>query len=181
MRVDSSAASWSFSSKKNGQSEADAGFSGTGRKRPDWTSERHVTAITARHLYNVIPIPRKYLAAGTQECTPGSERGGMPVRKIRGKAVLCVGNDLVNLNLRCALLREHGWRVLSSGTGQDGITRFGQETVDVVVLDLDHDGSESALIAAEMKRLARLCPSLCWSGTRAPWLQVQRRRLTRWF
>jgi len=77
----------------------------------------------------------------------------MPARKIGGKAVLCVGNDLVNLSLRCALLREHGWRVLSSGTGHDGTTRFGQETVDVVVLDLDHDGSESALIAAEMKRL----------------------------
>lgn len=88
----------------------------------------------------------------------------MPVRKIRGKAVLCIGNDLVNLNLRCALLREHGWRVLSSGTGHDGITRFGQETVDVVVLDLDHDGSESALIAAEMKRQRPAVPILMLVG-----------------
>jgi len=76
----------------------------------------------------------------------------MPVVKAIGKAVLCIGNDLVNLNLRCALLREHGWRVLSSGSGHDGITRFGQEAVDAVVLDLNHDGSESALIAAELKR-----------------------------
>jgi CheY-like chemotaxis protein len=88
----------------------------------------------------------------------------MPVRKIRGKAVLCIGNDLVNLNLRCALLREHGWSVLSSGTGHDGITRFGQETVDVVVLDLNHDGSESALIAAEMKRLRPAVPILMLVG-----------------
>jgi CheY-like chemotaxis protein len=86
------------------------------------------------------------------------------VRKIRGKAVLCIGNDLVNLNLRCALLREHGWSVLSSGTGHDGITRFGQETVDVVVLDLDRDGSESALIAAEMKRLRPAVPILILVG-----------------
>ena len=77
---------------------------------------------------------------------------GRPVRKQNGKAVLCIGNDLVNLNLRCALLREHGWHVLSSGTGHDGIIRFGQETVDAVVLDLNHDGSEAALIAAELKR-----------------------------
>lgn len=88
----------------------------------------------------------------------------MPVRKIRDTAVLCVGNDLVNLNLRCALLREQGWRVLSSGTGHDGITRFGQERVDVVVLDLDHDGSESALIAAEMKRLRPAVPILMLVG-----------------
>jgi len=84
----------------------------------------------------------------------------MPVRKLRSKAVLCIGNDLVNLNLRCALLHEHGWRVLSSGTGHDGITRFGQETVDVVVLDLNHDGSESALIAAELKRQRPAVPVL---------------------
>jgi len=88
----------------------------------------------------------------------------MPARKIGGKAVLCVGNDLVNLSLRCALLREHGWRVLSSGTGHDGTTQFGQETVDVVVLDLDHDGSESALIAAEMKRLRPAVPTLMLVG-----------------
>jgi len=50
--------------------------------------------------------------------------------------------------------------VLSSGTGHDGTTRFGQETVDVVVLDLAHDGSESALIAAEMKRLRPAVPIL---------------------
>jgi CheY-like chemotaxis protein len=88
----------------------------------------------------------------------------MPVTKILGKAVLCIGNDLVNLNLRCALLREHGWRVLSSGTGHDGVTRFGQETVDVVVLDLDDDGSESALIAAEIKRLRPAVPILMLIG-----------------
>jgi CheY-like chemotaxis protein len=77
----------------------------------------------------------------------------MPVTRLRGKAVLCIGNDLVNLNLRCALLREHGWLVLSSGSGHDGVTRFGQEKVDAVVLDLNHDdGSESALITAELKR-----------------------------
>jgi CheY-like chemotaxis protein len=76
----------------------------------------------------------------------------MPVKKLHSKAVLCVGNDLVNANSRCSLLRKHGWQVLSSGSGHDGVARFGQETVDVVVLDLNRNGSESALIAAELKR-----------------------------
>ena len=67
-------------------------------------------------------------------------------------AVLCIGNDLVNLNLRCSRLREYGWNVLSAGSGHEGVIRFGQEQVDAVVLDLKGDGSESALIASELKR-----------------------------
>ena len=73
--------------------------------------------------------------------------------KRRGNCVLCIGNDPVSLNLRCSLLREHGWRVLSSGNGHEGILRFGQELVNAVVVDLKDDGSEAALIIGELKRL----------------------------
>jgi DNA-binding NarL/FixJ family response regulator len=57
------------------------------------------------------------------------------------------------LNLRCSLLKEHGWIVLSSGSGHDGVTQFIQKMVDAVVLDLNDDGSEAALITGELKRL----------------------------
>ena len=73
--------------------------------------------------------------------------------KHHGKVVLCIGNDPVSLNLRCSLLKEHGWNVLSSGSGYQGVIRFGQEHADVVVLDLNDDGAESALIASQFKRL----------------------------
>ena len=73
--------------------------------------------------------------------------------KRRGNCVLCIGNDPVNLNLRCSLLRQHGWNVLSSGNGHEGIFRFGQEVVNAVVVDLNDDGSEAALIIGELKRL----------------------------
>jgi len=77
----------------------------------------------------------------------------------KGKnVVLCIGNDFVNLNLRCSLLREYGWNVLSSGSGHEGVIRFGQEQVDAVVLDLRGDGSESALIASELKRQCLAVP-----------------------
>jgi len=76
----------------------------------------------------------------------------MPGRKLRGRSILCIGNDFVNLNLRCAFLAEQGWDVFSSGSGHDGVIRFGQEKIDAVVLDLDSDGSESALILYELKR-----------------------------
>jgi CheY-like chemotaxis protein len=75
------------------------------------------------------------------------------VLKHRQKAVLCIGNDPVSLNLRCSLLKEHGWNALSAGSGHEGVIRFGQETVDAVVIDLDDDGAEAALIAGELKRL----------------------------
>jgi DNA-binding response OmpR family regulator len=78
--------------------------------------------------------------------------------KLRGKAVLCIGSDFLNLNLRCSRLQEHGWDVLSSGTGHHGITRFMQEGADAVVLDVGGDGSEAALIAAELKRQSRELP-----------------------
>ena len=70
-----------------------------------------------------------------------------------GKSVLCIGNNPVLLNLRCALLKESGWKVLSSGSGHEGVRRFGQESVDVVVIDLNDDGAEGALIIGELKRI----------------------------
>jgi CheY-like chemotaxis protein len=76
----------------------------------------------------------------------------MPVTKLTKKTILCIGDDLVGLNLRCALLKEHGWNVISSSSGHDGVTRFGQENIDAVVLDLNKDGTESALIADALKR-----------------------------
>ena len=75
------------------------------------------------------------------------------VSRHSGKAVLCIGNDPVCLNRRCSLLRQHGWHVISSGSGHEGLIRFGQERVDVVVLDLNSDGTESALIAGQLNRL----------------------------
>jgi CheY-like chemotaxis protein len=74
------------------------------------------------------------------------------VIKRRGKTVLCLGNDPVHLNLRCSLLKVHGWNVLSSGSGHEGVIRFSQEEVDAVVVDLN-GGAKSALIMGELKRL----------------------------
>jgi CheY-like chemotaxis protein len=80
------------------------------------------------------------------------------VLKHRQKAVLCIGNDPVSLNLRCSLLKEHGWNGISAGSGHEGVIRFGKETVDAVVIDLNDDGAEAALIAGELKRLRPKVP-----------------------
>jgi len=75
------------------------------------------------------------------------------VAKPRSNSILCIGNDLVPLNLRCSLLREQGWNVLSSASGYEGVLQFSRQTVDAVVVDLNGDGTEAALIIGELKRL----------------------------
>jgi DNA-binding response OmpR family regulator len=69
------------------------------------------------------------------------------------RTVLCIGSEAISLHRRCSFLREQGWRVLSSSSGHEGIFRFTAEPVDVVVVDLNGDGSDGALIAGELKRL----------------------------
>lgn len=95
------------------------------------------------------------------------ERGGAGILSKSQNVVLCIGNDPVSLNLRSSLLREHGWQVLSSGSGHEGIIRFGQERVDAVVLDLRGDGSESTLISSELKRQRPAVPIIMLAADRA--------------
>ncbi|HEY6372853.1 MAG TPA: hypothetical protein VIX37_19910 [Candidatus Sulfotelmatobacter sp.] len=59
--------------------------------------------------------------------------------------------------MRCSLLKEHGWNVLTSGNGHEGVIRFAQEVVDAAVVDLNGD-AESALITGELKRLRPEAP-----------------------
>lgn len=80
------------------------------------------------------------------------------MRKQLARCVLCIGSDFVNLNLRCTFLNNHGWKTVSYSNGHDGIFRFAQGGIDLVVLDLDTDGAETALIAGELKRLHPTVP-----------------------
>ncbi len=59
----------------------------------------------------------------------------------------------VPLNFRRALLKESGSRILSSGSGHEGIRRFGEQPVDAVVIDLNDDGAGAGLITGELKRM----------------------------
>lgn len=88
------------------------------------------------------------------------ERGGVPVSKSgqSSRTVLCIGSEAISLHRRCSFLREQGWRVLSSTNGHEGVLRFTAELVDVVVVDLNGDGSEGALIAGELKRIRPKVP-----------------------
>lgn len=75
-----------------------------------------------------------------------------------GFAVLCIGNDPINLNLRCSRLRDDGWDVISSVSGYDGLISLERESVDAVVLDLNGQGTENALIAGQIRKLKPHAP-----------------------
>lgn len=87
--------------------------------------------------------------------------------KQTGICLLCIGNDLVSLNRRCSRLKELGWDVICSGSGHDGLLQFAQQQpIHLVVLDLDHDGAENALIAAQVKRHHPRLPVIMLVGDR---------------
>ena len=81
----------------------------------------------------------------------------MPSRRQR-RTILCIGDDPLALNLRCARLRDKDFEVLSSGNGYEALIQFGQSQVDAVILDLDGGGPESAVIAGEVKKLCPQAP-----------------------
>jgi DNA-binding response OmpR family regulator len=77
--------------------------------------------------------------------------------------ILCIGDEAVRLNLRCSFLKEHGWRVLSSGSAHEGVIRFSKEQVDAAIIDFGGNGAEAALIAGELKRLHPKVPVIILS------------------
>lgn len=76
----------------------------------------------------------------------------MGARMVPLRTVLCIGDEPVGLNRRCQFLQEHGWSVTSSGNAYAGLQSLVHSPVDVVVLDLNFDSAENALIAGALKR-----------------------------
>jgi DNA-binding response OmpR family regulator len=66
----------------------------------------------------------------------------------------------VRLNFRCSFLREHGFEVLSSTRGYEGLIEFSHDKVEAVILDLDAGGTELALVAGELRRMRQEIPIL---------------------
>jgi len=82
------------------------------------------------------------------------QRGWTMTLPRNGLRILCIGDDPVRLNLRCSFLQKHGFKVIGSASGYDGLIRFREEVVGAVVLDLE----EAALVAGELKRISPEIP-----------------------
>jgi DNA-binding response OmpR family regulator len=118
-----------------------------------------VILVTARPVTGGPPLPQSAALSNHAH-----QDGAM--RKRVARCVLCIGSDFVGLNLRCTLFNNQGWETVNSGNGHEGIFQFNQGGIDLIVLDLDTDGAEAALIVGELKRLDPRVPIIMLIGNR---------------
>jgi DNA-binding NtrC family response regulator len=84
----------------------------------------------------------------------------MPGYEQKRRTVLHYGTDRVVLLSRARSLSEMGYRVLTPSNGFEAIKLASIEPVDAVVLDLDRDVEEVALVAREIKRCRPRVPTV---------------------
>ena len=76
------------------------------------------------------------------------------------RTILHFGTDRVVLLLRARGLNQMGYDVLNAADGFEAIKLAAHEEVDAVVLDLDRDHAEVALVATEIKRCRPQLPTI---------------------
>ena len=74
------------------------------------------------------------------------------MRAVAPKTVLCVDDEKVGLRVRKIMLESHGFRVLTANSGEQGLTMFDDNEVDLVVLDYYMPGLNGGDVAAELRR-----------------------------
>ncbi len=70
--------------------------------------------------------------------------------------------------MRAEFLRRHGYRVLASSNGFETMELCTREPVDAVVLDLDRNRAEVALIARQIKQRRPEVPTIVLAEAPAP-------------
>lgn len=74
------------------------------------------------------------------------------MRALGPKTVLCVDDEKIGLRVRKIMLESHGFRVLTAGSGQQGLSLFDDHHIDLVVLDYYMPDLNGGDVAAEMRR-----------------------------
>jgi CheY-like chemotaxis protein len=80
------------------------------------------------------------------------EESGNRMKAVRQRTVLCVDDETIGLRVRKIMLEGHGFQVLTATSGQQGISLFEQNKVDLVVLDFYMPGLNGGQVAAELRR-----------------------------
>jgi two-component system response regulator CpxR len=75
----------------------------------------------------------------------------MPASASPKKVVLCVDDDEAGLRVRKMLFEAHGYEVLCSTDGRDGLRKFAENKVDAVILDYFMPEMDGGMVAAQMK------------------------------
>jgi DNA-binding NtrC family response regulator len=111
----------------------------------------------------------------TELFAPRNEEHKMSGAEKKHRTILHFGTDRVVLLWRAHGLNQMGYRVLSASNGFEAIKLATFERVDAVVLDLDRNSAEVALVATEIKRCRPQLPTILLTegavavdGARAP-------------
>ncbi|MGC2112614.1 MAG: response regulator [Candidatus Korobacteraceae bacterium] len=80
------------------------------------------------------------------------------------KTVLCVDDEKIGLRVRKIMLESHGFRVLTANSGEQGLTVFDNNDVDLVVLDYYMPGLNGGDVAAEIRRKRPTVPIIFLSA-----------------
>jgi CheY-like chemotaxis protein len=86
------------------------------------------------------------------------------MRTLGPKTVLCVDDEAIGLRVRKIMLESHGFKVLTASSGQQGLTVFDDNDVDLVVLDYYMPGMNGGDVAAEMRRRRPMVPIIFLSA-----------------
>jgi CheY-like chemotaxis protein len=86
------------------------------------------------------------------------------MRTLGPKTVLCVDDEAIGLRVRKIMLEGHGFKVLTANSGQQGLTVFDGNEIDLVVLDYYMPGMNGGDVAAEMRRRRPAVPIIFLSA-----------------
>jgi CheY-like chemotaxis protein len=78
--------------------------------------------------------------------------------------ILCIDDEELGLRVRRMVLERTGYRVATAIDGVTGLSLFGNEPVDAVVLDYFMPGMNGGAVAAEMRRLRPEVPIILLSA-----------------
>lgn len=105
--------------------------------------------------------PRNRLAATERECA-------VTRRDTKTPTILHFCCDVTGLMSRAKRLTSSGYRVLNSSNGFEAIELCNREPVDAVVLELDRNRAEIALIARQIKQFRPKVPTIVLTEAAAP-------------
>jgi CheY-like chemotaxis protein len=78
--------------------------------------------------------------------------------------VLCIDDDEVVLEVTHAILKKHGYSVLTAMNGRKALEVFRENPVDLVLLDYEMPGMKGHEVALEMRALNPQVPVVLHSG-----------------
>lgn len=84
------------------------------------------------------------------------------------KAILFVEDHKLLARMGCEVLERHGYLAVSACNAEAALSRFGQETFDLVVTDYRMEGMDGVELARRLRAQAPGLPIIVVSGCTAP-------------